>query len=80
MLSMLSMLAERAVPLPARRDMLAYCPTMDLLALATDEERVYVYRLNGQRVLGLGNKKAGLQIRRLQWKPDGKQHAGCCQS
>ncbi len=69
---MLNMLAEKSLHTPVRADLLAYCPTMDLIAAATGEERVYVYRLNGQRVLGLGNnKKDDVAVRGVQWKPDG---------
>ena len=48
---------NKALHTPMRGNLLAYCPTMDLIAVATGEERVYVYRLNGQRVLGLGNNR-----------------------
>ena len=68
---MLNQLAEKAIQQPVQDELLAYCPTMDLIALATSEERVYVYRLNGQRVLGLGNKNEKLAVQRLRWKPNG---------
>lgn len=69
--AMLAVLGEKTLPQAVVPEQLAYCPTMDLIALATPEERVYVYRLNGQRVLGLGNKTQGLRIKRLRWKPNG---------
>ncbi|KAI9852491.1 MAG: hypothetical protein M1838_000585 [Thelocarpon superellum] len=71
-LAMLTQLSEKVVQQPVRPGLMTYCPTMDLLAVATDEERVYVYRLNGQRVLGLGNKGQTVAIRRLRWKPNGQ--------
>lgn len=67
----LMLLAEKLLSRPVKADLLAYCPTMDLLALATSEERVYVYRLNGQRVIGSGNKNQRLEVRKIQWKPNG---------
>jgi len=69
--SMLNMLAEKVMHQPIKLDSLAYCPTMDLIALATVDEQVHVYRLNGQRVFGVSNKKSGCTVARLQWKPDG---------
>ncbi|KAI9827716.1 MAG: hypothetical protein M1832_004205 [Thelocarpon impressellum] len=70
---MLNMLAEKTVHQPILPDRLRYCPTMDLIAVATEEERVFIYRLNGQRVLGLSNnKKEALAVRGLSWKPDGQ--------
>lgn len=51
---------------------------MDLIALATEDEQLYVYRLNGQEVLSadlagdpyLDEVKG--EIRGLRWKNDGK--------
>ena len=69
--SMLDMLAEKVIHQPIKLDSLAYCPTMDLIALATTDEQVHVYRLNGQRIFGVSNKKTGCSVARLHWKPDG---------
>ena len=68
---MLGSLAEKALQHAAVAEHVAYCPTMDLIALATTEDRVYIYRLNGQRVLGVGNKSVGVKVRKLRWKPNG---------
>lgn len=67
----LTLLAEKTVQQPVKASTFAYCPTLDLLALATNEEKVYIYRLNGQRVVGTGSKKPGLQVRQIHWKPNG---------
>ena len=64
-------LADKLLSRPVKPYLLAYCPTMDLLALATQEEKVYVYRLNGERVIGAGNRKQSLGVERIQWKPNG---------
>ena len=69
---MLNLLAEKAIHQPASPEgLLAYCPTMDLLALATKEEQVFVYRLNGQRVFGAAQKGTPLRVEKLRWKPNG---------
>ncbi|KAI9802111.1 MAG: hypothetical protein M1833_002032 [Piccolia ochrophora] len=69
---MLNMIAEKALHQPVKLNTMTYCPTMDLIAVATAEERVYVYRLNGQRVLGAGNKQTSPTVRSLRWKPNGQ--------
>ena len=67
----LNVLAEKILPQAIRADLVSYCPTMDLLALATVDEQVHVFRLNGQRVFGVPNKKLQCRVTHLQWKPDG---------
>lgn len=69
--STLNMLAEKIMHQPIKLGNLAYCPTMDLIALATIDEQVHVYRLNGQRVFGVSNKQDERSVLSLQWKPDG---------
>lgn len=68
-------LQQHAVP-----EHFAYCPTMDLIALAVLENRVYVYRLNGQRVMGIGNRRADVQVKKLRWKPNGTEGIESTQS
>lgn len=71
---MLSILAERLVQ-PAINSMhVSYCPTMDLIALATVDEMVHVYRLNGQRVFGVVSKPSVARVNSIRWKPNGKNH------
>ena len=64
-------LAEKTLQQAVKTSTLAYCPTLDLLALATVEGKVYVYRLNGQRVVGGASKTPGLSIQSIHWKPNG---------
>ena len=68
----LNMLAEKVEYLPVNPDHLAYCPTMDLIALATVNEQVHVNRLNGQRVFSVISKPPGAQVRQMKWKPNGQ--------
>ncbi|KAI9849162.1 MAG: hypothetical protein M1837_005392 [Sclerophora amabilis] len=70
--SKLTVLAEKSITRPLKLDLLEYCPTMDLIALATSEDQVYVYRLNGQRVFGAGSEIPSLQVSKLRWKPNGQ--------
>lgn len=81
----LNLLAEKIIPQPVDSDQLAYCPTMDLLAVGSKDDQVHVFRLNGQRVFGASSGKLALQIRRLRWKPTGElyvqlQHRHCSRS
>jgi anaphase-promoting complex subunit 4 len=68
---MLLEVAQKVLPQAIKPGVLAYCPTMDLVALATRDEQVHVFRLNGQRVFGITNKHQGCQILQLVWKPNG---------
>lgn len=64
-------LAEKVVQPAANPDHLAYCPTMDLISLATIDEQVHVFRLNGQKVFGVASKRTPAKVRRIIWKPNG---------
>lgn len=50
----LTLVASKQLPEPCIQSTLAYCPTMDLVAVATDSG-ITVFRLNGQRVFGIAN-------------------------
>lgn len=69
----LTMLAEKSSPLLINASHLSYCPAMDLLALAAQDERVHVFRLNGQRVFGVSKKEAVGRVTYLQWNPNGNE-------
>lgn len=69
---MLNMLAEKIVQSAMIPEHLAYCPTMDLIASATIDDQVSVYRLNGQRVFGVSSKSGMGKIRGIRWKPNGR--------
>ncbi|TQB77042.1 anaphase promoting complex subunit 4 [Monascus purpureus] len=84
---------EQLLPAKCKARTLAYCPTMDLIALATVDEELRVLRLNGQRVFG-GSFSGGElsfggdededekdnsgEIRGLVWKGDGHLLAVAC--
>ncbi|KAL9031876.1 MAG: hypothetical protein Q9196_000131 [Gyalolechia fulgens] len=71
----LTMLAEKTLHYPINLKHLAYCPTMSLLALATDDEQVHVFRTNGQRVFGITRKNPASKVTGIKWKPDGQSLA-----
>lgn len=64
-------LAEKLVQPAVNPRHLAYCPTMDLIALASIDEHIHVYRLNGQRVFGIANKQSANKVNQIKWKPNG---------
>ncbi|QGA15092.1 hypothetical protein EYB26_002748 [Talaromyces marneffei] len=75
----LTSVAEKTLPSKCKDgSLLTYCPTMDLIALATEDEQLYVFRLNGQEVLSadlagdpyLDEVKG--EIRGVRWKNDGR--------
>ncbi|KAI9831026.1 MAG: hypothetical protein M1819_005264 [Sarea resinae] len=70
--AMLNVLSEKAVSQPIIPELLAYCPTMDLLAVATRDDQLNVYRLNGQRVFGATSKTPNVKINQVRWKPSGQ--------
>ncbi len=67
----LTQLAEMTLSRPVKPSAFAYCPTLDLLALGTQGEKVDVYRLNGQRVLAATARNPGVQVKNIQWKSNG---------
>ncbi|OJJ45674.1 hypothetical protein ASPZODRAFT_159948 [Penicilliopsis zonata CBS 506.65] len=81
----LTPVGEKQLPAKCKPGTLSYCPTMDLIALATENEELHVFRLNGQRVLGgsfegdpyLDDPAEG-EIRTLAWKNNGHSLAVAC--
>ena len=71
----LLMIGEKIMTQLVKPEQVAYCPSMDLVALTTIDEQVQVYRLNGQRVFGFANKIAGRKVSQIKWKADGKQES-----
>lgn len=67
--------AEKILLHPIHPHLISYCPTMDLIAVVTDEENLDVYRINGQRAFGLKRKDDDLSVIALQWEFNGKSIA-----
>ncbi|OBT77980.1 hypothetical protein VF21_04329 [Pseudogymnoascus sp. 05NY08] len=70
----LRVIAEKALHSPANPDLLAYSPSMELLAVGGADHNVLIYRLNGQRVFSASQKVKGvvLELQKLVWKPNGQ--------
>lgn len=58
-------------------DNVAYCPSMDLIALVTVDGPVRVFRFNGQTVMNISDKQLSGKVRHICWKPDGEQLLIC---
>ena len=65
------MLSEKALHQTADPHLIAYCPSMDLVALGSTDQQVLIYRLNGQRVYGATQKAGTLRVENIHWKPNG---------
>lgn len=76
----LTPVGEKSLPAKSKLGSLAYCPSMDLIALATEDDELRVFRLNGQRDFGgsfggdpyLGEDEEDGEIRALVWKGNGE--------
>lgn len=76
----LTPVGEKSLPAKCKLGALAYCPSMDLIALATEDEELRVFRLNGQRVFGgcfrgdpyLGDEEEDGEVRAVVWKGNGE--------
>jgi anaphase-promoting complex subunit 4 len=64
--------AEKILLRPIHPHLISYCPTMDLIALVTDEETLDVYRINGQRAFGLKRKNTHSNIDAICWEFNGQ--------
>ena len=65
-------LAEKVVQPAFNSEHVAYCTTMDLIAMSTIDSQAHVFRLNGQKVFGVSNKQESGRVGQLQWKPNGE--------
>ncbi|KAL4809251.1 anaphase-promoting complex, cyclosome, subunit 4-domain-containing protein [Aspergillus unguis] len=82
----LTPVGEKSLPAKCKADLIAYCPTMDLIALVTEDDELHVFRLNGQKVLGgswkgdpyLDEDDGSGEIRALEWKHNGRTLAIAC--
>ncbi|EEQ89710.2 hypothetical protein RJZ56_004714 [Blastomyces dermatitidis] len=82
-LPQLASVAEKTLTSKCKPGSMAYCPTMDLVAVTSVDERVDVFRLNGQRVFGGvygegGRGRGGGEVRRIKWKGSGHLLAVVC--
>lgn len=66
-------LAEKVVQPAIITDHVAYCTTMDLIAVSTVDSQTHVFRLNGQKVFGVSNEQQSGRVGQLRWKPNGME-------
>ncbi|KAL4976957.1 anaphase-promoting complex, cyclosome, subunit 4-domain-containing protein [Aspergillus desertorum] len=82
----LTPVGEKSLPAKCKADMITYCPSMDLIAVVTEDEELRVFRLNGQKVFGgsykgdpyLDEDDGSGEIRAVRWKNDGHFLAVAC--
>ncbi|KAL1953234.1 hypothetical protein VTO42DRAFT_3376 [Malbranchea cinnamomea] len=68
----LALISEKRLPAKCKPHTLTYCPTIDLIALATEDDQVHVFRFNGQEALGNPFTKAGISVKCTRWKNSGR--------
>lgn len=71
--AILELVGSKTLHNPANASLLAYCPSMELVAAGTQDKHVFIFRINGQRVYGAGQKQkhTTLDAQKLAWKPNG---------
>ncbi|KAJ5901657.1 Anaphase-promoting complex subunit 4 [Penicillium taxi] len=82
----LTAVGGKSLPAACKTSTLAYCPSMDLIALSSEKDELSVYRLNGQQLFSgswkgdpyLGEDEKDGEIRTLAWKPNGRFLAVAC--
>lgn len=67
----LSLLEARTHASQIKPDMVRCCPTMDLIAYVTVDERVDIFRFGGQRAFTLQRKEPDLRVSSICWKYNG---------
>ena len=70
----LELVGSKTLHNPANASLLAYCPSMELVAAGTQDKHVFIFRINVQRVYGAGQKQkyTALDAQKLAWKPNGE--------
>lgn len=66
----MTLIASKTLAEKIRSNLVACCPTMDLIAVATADNKMDVFRFSGQRVFGLHRKDAS--VHSLCWKYNGE--------
>jgi anaphase-promoting complex subunit 4 len=69
--SSFQVLSEKTLHHAADPNLITFCPSMDLVALATTNQEVLIYRFNGQRAYGAVQKAGNLRVESICWKPNG---------
>ena len=67
----LSLIEAKTFAHEIRPELVRCCPTMDLIAYVSLDERVEVFRFGGQRAFVCHRKEAHIQVLSLCWKYNG---------
>ncbi|KAF2672956.1 hypothetical protein BT63DRAFT_382837 [Microthyrium microscopicum] len=67
-----SLIVSKILGQEVQPNLLRCCPTMDLIATVTRDERVEVFRLSGQRAFSVQRKKKDTKVTSLCWKYNGQ--------
>ena len=69
--AILKLLSEKTLHQKVDPLLVAYNPSMELLAFGSTDQQVVIYRLNGQRIYGSSPKTGNSQVDGFCWKPNG---------
>lgn len=69
--AILELLSEKTLHQKIDPPLIAYNPSMELLALGSTDQQVVIYRLNGQRIYGSASKTGNSRVDGFCWKPNG---------
>ncbi|KAF1811483.1 hypothetical protein P152DRAFT_515037 [Eremomyces bilateralis CBS 781.70] len=64
--------AEKTLARQLRANLVSCCPTMDLVAVVTQDEQLEVYRFNGQKAFGLHRRNPDTTVQSICWKFNGQ--------
>jgi anaphase-promoting complex subunit 4 len=67
----LSLIEVKSFPGRIKPELVRSCPTMDLIAYVTQDERVEVFRLGGQRAFVMQRRDSDSKVTSLCWKYNG---------
>jgi anaphase-promoting complex subunit 4 len=67
----LSLIEAKIFANEIRPELVRCCPTMDLIAYVTIDERVEVYRFGGQRAFVCNRKESDINVLSICWKYNG---------
>jgi anaphase-promoting complex subunit 4 len=67
----LSLIEAKTFNHEIRPELVRCCPTMDLIAYATIDERVEIFRFGGQKAFHLQRKDSNFKVTSICWKYNG---------
>lgn len=67
----LKIIGEKVLHIRSNPGLLAYSPSIDLVAVGFTDESIHVFRLNGQPVQHVDRKEKPTHVDHLTWKSNG---------